>query len=192
MRCGAPPLGSGASAPRTWGWSGPDLAMLPTHVGMDQHPARCRKTCSVFPTHVGIPVSGCERPGAHVSSGKGSAAATALPLPFFVVLCCFLWCCAGLGCRWLPLSGNSSSGAPTPGAPTPGNPSSVRPAETPAPGVGESGAGKRRSRRGHVGAPVADARHRGARAPGPPRRRLAVRPPMPCLGTAGSAAGWTR
>ena len=32
--------------------------LLPTHVGMDQHPARCRKTCSVFPTHVGIPSLG--------------------------------------------------------------------------------------------------------------------------------------
>src|SRR5690554_7417669 len=73
------------------------------------------------------------------------------------------------------------------GAPTPGNPSSVRPAETPAPGVEDSGAGETATRRGHVGAPVADARHRGVRVllallGGD----LAVRPPMPCLGTAGS------
>ena len=34
--------------------------MLPTHVGMDptQFLNVVEKTCSVFPTHVGIPVSG--------------------------------------------------------------------------------------------------------------------------------------
>ena len=58
---------------------------------MDLVPERCRKTCSVFPTHVGIPISGCERPGAHVSDGKGSAVAAAPPffcgvVLFFVVL----------------------------------------------------------------------------------------------------------
>lgn len=40
------------------------MRISPTHVGMDQHPARCRKTCSVFPTHVGIPsLEGVSVPG---------------------------------------------------------------------------------------------------------------------------------
>src|SRR5690554_4799612 len=54
------PLGSCTSAPRTWGWSGPGFALgrtqnlLPTHVGMDQLPARLGRDLP-FPTHVGSP-----------------------------------------------------------------------------------------------------------------------------------------
>jgi len=88
--CRAAPLGSCTSAPRTWGWSGPSFALgrtqnlLPTHVGMDQLPARLGEFSQHLPHACGeSPSRGCERPGAHVSSGKGSAVSAAPP--FFCV-----------------------------------------------------------------------------------------------------------
>jgi len=68
--CRATPLGSCTSAPRTWGWSGPGFALgrtqnlLPTHVGMDQLPARLGEFSQRPPHACGEPPSrGCERPG---------------------------------------------------------------------------------------------------------------------------------
>jgi len=90
--CRAAPLGSCASAPRTWGWTNSQ------HVW--------ESSPSVFPPHVGIPISGCERPGAHVSDGKGSAVAAAPPF--------FLWCCAvfcGVAPAWVAV------GSPNPRCP---------------------------------------------------------------------------
>jgi len=87
----------------------------PTHVGMVHSCTSWESSPSVFPTHVGSPVSGvCERPGAHVSSGKGERGRYRASPPFLWCCAVFLWCCAGLGCCWLPLSGNSSSPPPLP------------------------------------------------------------------------------
>src|SRR5690554_8231413 len=92
------------------------------------------------------------------------------------------------------------------GAPTPGNPSSVRPAETPASGVGDSGAAETATRRGHVShgrADVPSTRRKRRRVEGTAARPwltrataerallvprgggLAVTRRMPSLGTAG-------
>src|SRR5690554_3506789 len=133
---------------------------------MDQHPERLGEFSQRLPHACGDPrLGGFVSVPTHVSGKRrGGAVAAALPL-FFVVLCCFLWCCAGLGCRW-----STDDGFPGVGA-------TCRNASVGSGGLGSGGNG---------------AAEECARVPGPPRRRLTVRLPMPCPGIAGSAAGWTR
>src|SRR5690606_19306755 len=109
--------------------------------------------------------------------GKGSAVAAAPPF-FFVVLCCFLWCCAGLGCRW-----STDDGFPGVGA-------TCRNASVGSGGLGSGGNGD--AVEGASARPWLTRATEECACFWSPRRRLTVRLPMPCLGTAGSAAGWTR
>src|SRR5690606_4279231 len=149
------------------------LDLLPTHVGMDLVPERCRKTCSVFPTHVGIPSLGgfVSVPGSR-ERWEGERGSGRAP-PF-----CLCTCCAGQGYRW-----STDDGFPGVGA-------TCRNASVGSGGLGSGGNGD--AVEGASARPwLTRAAEERARVPGPPRRRLTVRLPMPCPGIAGSAAGWT-